>query len=184
MSGHKYYDLSSDDESDGVGGHHHDDDASYYSSGDESDDDDFGMLLDDNDHDHDARNAAASQRMMSGQDPLWGRTIVHLDIDCFYVQVEEIERGLRHSGRPIPPLAIGQKHIIVSKCILIGVCLYGQMIMGSILEYSHLCAFFRSFRNTFPSLSVQLPGAILGRQEASIQTRGSRDVSHPSDRRW
>jgi hypothetical protein len=91
MSGHKYYDLSSDNDSDDV------------SFGSESSNDD--VFAQDN----------SSAAMISGQDPLWVRTIVHLDIDCFYVQAEEIERGLRDSGRPIPPLAIGQKHIIVSK---------------------------------------------------------------------
>jgi impB/mucB/samB family len=91
MSRNKYYDLSSDNDSDDV------------SFGSESSNDDV-FAQDD-----------SSAAMVSGQDPLWGRTIVHLDIDCFYVQAEEIERGLRDSGRPIPPLAIGQKHIIVSK---------------------------------------------------------------------
>ncbi|KAG7355978.1 impB/mucB/samB family protein [Nitzschia inconspicua] len=91
MPRHKYYDLSSDNDSD---------DASYESLS--SHDDDLGATT------------TKSSTAFSGQDPIWGRTIVHLDIDCFYVQAEEIERGLRDSGRPIPPLAIGQKHIIVT----------------------------------------------------------------------
>jgi nucleotidyltransferase/DNA polymerase involved in DNA repair len=37
---------------------------------------------------------------------------VALDVDCFYVQCEEIDRNLR--GKNPRPLAIGQKHIIVS----------------------------------------------------------------------
>jgi DNA polymerase iota len=42
---------------------------------------------------------------------LWSRCIVHLDIDCFYCQCEEIDRDLRKNPRP---MAIGQKHIIVT----------------------------------------------------------------------
>ena len=44
---------------------------------------------------------------------LWDRTILHLDVDCFYCQCEEIDRGLRNQN-VLPPLAIGQKHIIVT----------------------------------------------------------------------
>jgi hypothetical protein len=91
MSGNKYYDFASDNDVN--------EDASYGSDCESSSSED------------ECRSVVAS-----GQDPLWGRTIVHLDIDCFYVQAEEIERGLRNMGRPIPPLAIGQKHIIVSEC--------------------------------------------------------------------
>ena len=77
MATHKYYDLSSDNDSYG----------NSDSSGSSSEDD-----YDDVYHDGSAS--------ISGQDPLWGRTILHLDIDCFYVQAEEIERGLRSSGKP------------------------------------------------------------------------------------
>ena len=41
---------------------------------------------------------------------LWSRTIVHLDVDCFYCQCEEVE-GRVPRDRPV---AIGQKHIIVT----------------------------------------------------------------------
>lgn len=44
-------------------------------------------------------------------DNIWSRCILHLDIDCFYCQCEEIDRSLRDNPRP---LAIGQKHIIVT----------------------------------------------------------------------
>ena len=70
-------------------------------------------------------------------DEYWGRTIIHLDVDCFYAQAEEIDRGLRRhyqhkqlaDGRSCGfsgsidgleeeedcrPLAVGQKHIIVT----------------------------------------------------------------------
>ena len=96
MASHKYYDLSSDDN--GSYGNHYGD-SSCSSSEDDDDDNDYG----------------SSSNATNGQDPLWGRTILHLDIDCFYVQAEEIERGLRKSDKPIPPMAIGQKHIIVSE---------------------------------------------------------------------
>ncbi len=42
---------------------------------------------------------------------LWDRCILHLDVDCFYCQCEEIDRCLRNEPRP---LAIGQKHIVVT----------------------------------------------------------------------
>jgi len=56
---------------------------------------------------------------------LWDRCILHLDIDCFYCQCEEIDRNLRDNNNnnnnnnnnttePSRPLAIGQKHIIVT----------------------------------------------------------------------
>lgn len=38
------------------------------------------------------------------------RTVVHADVDCFYCQCEMIDRGLD----PKRPLAIGQKHIVVT----------------------------------------------------------------------
>ncbi|CAJ1957927.1 unnamed protein product [Cylindrotheca closterium] len=44
---------------------------------------------------------------------IWSRCILHLDIDCFYCQCEEIDRNLRANSE-IRPLAIGQKHIIVT----------------------------------------------------------------------
>ena len=42
---------------------------------------------------------------------LWSRSIVHLDVDCFYCQCEEIDGPPDYKQRP---LAIGQKHIIVT----------------------------------------------------------------------
>jgi DNA polymerase iota len=38
------------------------------------------------------------------------RTVIHLDVDCFYCQCEILDRGLD----PDRPLAIGQKHIVVT----------------------------------------------------------------------
>jgi hypothetical protein len=100
MPGNRYYDLSSDNDVN---------EDSYYESESSSSDDELVTTT------SGGGGANTTPVVVSGQDPLWGRTIVHLDIDCFYVQAEEIERGLRDSGRPIPPLAIGQKHIIVSE---------------------------------------------------------------------
>jgi hypothetical protein len=93
MTINKYYDLSSDNDSDSYGGN-----DGYNSCSSSEDDEDAGL----------------PNGIISGQDPLWRKTILHLDIDCFYVQAEEIERGLRSNGKSIPPMAIGQKHIIVS----------------------------------------------------------------------
>jgi DNA polymerase iota len=45
------------------------------------------------------------------QAPLWDRVIVHLDVDCFYCQCEEVVGPPEYRERPI---AIGQKHIIVT----------------------------------------------------------------------
>lgn len=42
---------------------------------------------------------------------LWSRSIVHLDVDCFYCQCEEIDGPPDFKERPI---AIGQKHIVVT----------------------------------------------------------------------
>ena len=89
LSGNKYFDLSSDNDSEAGG--------SFSSSDDEED-----FMTEFN---------STTLR----DDPLWGRTILHLDVDCFYLQAEEIERGLRENGKSIPPMAIGQKHIIVSE---------------------------------------------------------------------
>ncbi|KAL3923520.1 MAG: hypothetical protein SGILL_001610 [Bacillariaceae sp.] len=102
MASHKYYDLSSDNDDS------YDEDDGYSSCSSEDDGDGFQRLP--SKTNHNAKVTVTS----SGQDPLWGRTILHLDIDCFYVQAEEIQRELRKSDKPIPPMAIGQKHIIVT----------------------------------------------------------------------
>ena len=57
-------------------------------------------------------NGDMEDRPPIGSD-LWSRCILHLDIDCFYCQCEEIDRNLRQV-KPPRPLAIGQKHIIVT----------------------------------------------------------------------
>jgi nucleotidyltransferase/DNA polymerase involved in DNA repair len=89
------------------------------------------------------RNSHTIEKEHSLRDPLWGRSILHLDVDCFYCQCEEIDRHLRiaHNNVTVEngngdgdafnngttsttasnstttsqrPLAIGQKHIIVT----------------------------------------------------------------------
>jgi hypothetical protein len=87
----KYYDLSSDDN----------DTDSLISSSSSSSEEEAGH---DNDNSDDR------------DDSLWGRSILHIDIDCFYVQCEEIDRGMRDGNREEldRPLAIGQKHIVVT----------------------------------------------------------------------
>ena len=126
-----YYDLSSDSDNEG--------------DGDDDDDDD------DDDHHHVVSRSRSSSSNFSsfnnnsykssndnshrchGKDKrenssLWGRSILHVDVDCFYVQCEELDRGLRDcasnnnnsNGNASSslfserPLAIGQKHIVVT----------------------------------------------------------------------
>ena len=86
----KYYDLSSDD---------NDADSLDTSSSEEE-------------AGHDNDNNSDNDR----DDSLWSRSILHIDIDCFYVQCEEIDRGMRDGNREEldRPLAIGQKHIVVT----------------------------------------------------------------------
>lgn len=43
-------------------------------------------------------------------DEVSSRHILHLDVDCFYGQCEHIDRWIRRDR----PLAVGQKHIIVT----------------------------------------------------------------------
>jgi DNA polymerase iota len=95
----------------------------YYS--DLSDDDSADPEVSDNDeHDDDGdinncytdvqqqrKQGTTSTASTSRTDDLWGRVIVHLDVDCFYCQCEEIDGPPSYRQRP---LAIGQKHIIVT----------------------------------------------------------------------
>lgn len=105
-----YYDLSPDNSSD---------DGVSLSSDDDDDNDGGGRdnwRNDDHDNSHNNRNHVNDNNL---DDDLWGRTIIHLDVDCFYAQAEEIDRGLRrhpneHRDQPPRPLAVGQKHIIVT----------------------------------------------------------------------
>lgn len=78
------------------------------SSNSESDNDDHEWLYEAKQgHSRNGTNVRFST-LSSG---LWDRCILHLDVDCFYCQCEEIDRSLRNEPRP---LAIGQKHIIVT----------------------------------------------------------------------
>jgi DNA polymerase iota len=71
------------------------------------DDDEFDVS-----HQHNHSGACSTTDAIN-LDVIWKRSIIHLDIDCFYCQCEEIDRNLRQC-RPLRPLAIGQKHIIVT----------------------------------------------------------------------
>eukprot|EP00980_Cylindrotheca_fusiformis_P008034 scaffold1709_cov95-Cylindrotheca_fusiformis.AAC.6 len=62
------------------------------------------------DDEDDERFCSSETVAQSSDQHLWRRCIVHLDIDCFYCQCEELDRNIK-SPRP---LAIGQKHIIVT----------------------------------------------------------------------
>ena len=94
-----YSGLSSDDKSDG------DDDSIDSNDGNSS-----SLFYNTGIHASRVRSFPTAQ-----QDPVWGKTILHIDIDCFYVQCEEIDRGLKENGKSCSiPLAIGQKHIVVT----------------------------------------------------------------------
>ena len=78
-----YYDLSASD---------------YASDGDES-------------HASDNREVHFARIPSDNVDPLWNRSIVHVDVDCFYCQCEQVDGPPDYRERP---LAIGQKHIVVT----------------------------------------------------------------------
>jgi DNA polymerase iota len=86
MSRYQYYDDLSGDSSDGCG-----------SESDGGDD-----FVDESTFERDVNREDPCRRIV--------RTIVHADVDCFYCQCEMIDRGLD----PERPLAIGQKHIVVT----------------------------------------------------------------------
>lgn len=103
---------------------------------------------------------------------LWARSILYLDIDCFYCQCEEIDRDLR-GQKPLRPLAIGQKHIIVTcnyearkfgvkKLQLrehaIAACPELWIVEGSDLESyrRHSRAVYESFRSCLQEISSDL----------------------------
>eukprot|EP00536_Pseudo-nitzschia_multiseries_P016923 jgi/Psemu1/223052/e_gw1.1289.6.1 len=110
-----YYDLSSEDnDSDGQGSS-------------SSSEEEYG------DHGHNegpTRRRESSSSAQNGNNvkdnALWERSILHIDVDCFYVQCEELDRGLRNDWQEQRhrqqqqqqqqqrPLAIGQKHIVVT----------------------------------------------------------------------
>jgi len=79
---------------------------SYYelSSSDRSGDDES----DQSDKDMDQCSKTPSD---NPQHHLWSRSIVHIDVDCFYCQCEQVDGPPDYRKRP---LAIGQKHIIVT----------------------------------------------------------------------
>lgn len=66
---------------------------------------------DDDDDDDDDEREEAEEEERSAASNLWSQCIVHLDVDCFYCQCEEVDGPPDYKERPI---AIGQKHIIVT----------------------------------------------------------------------
>lgn len=65
-----------------------------------------GIMDDNNEHDTSTNNGNHGVSLS----PQLDNVILHLDIDCFYCQCEHLDRKLPSSR----PLAIGQKHIIVT----------------------------------------------------------------------
>ena len=103
---------------------------------------------------------------------IWSRTIIHLDIDCFYCQCEEIDRNLRHENPP-RPLAIGQKHIIVTSTYearkygvkklqtreaAMAACPHLWIVEGSDLEHyrKHSRAVYEAFRGGLQDITNEL----------------------------
>jgi DNA polymerase iota len=89
--------------------------ASYYeglsgdsSSSDDNDEEESDIDIEDaDDNDNDERKSPATNKSSGASKT---RCILHLDVDCFYGQCEHIDRGIPKDR----PLAIGQKHIIVT----------------------------------------------------------------------
>mmetsp|Transcript_12180 Transcript_12180/g.17859 ORF Transcript_12180/g.17859 Transcript_12180/m.17859 type:complete len:317 (-) Transcript_12180:1392-2342(-) len=99
---------------------------------------------------------------------LWDRIVVHLDVDCFYCQCEEIDGPPHYKDRP---LAIGQKHIIVtsnyvarsygvkklqSREAAYAACPSLLILEGSDLEHyrRHSRKIYMAFRDTFENLAL------------------------------
>ncbi|CAB9512816.1 DNA polymerase IV [Seminavis robusta] len=89
---------------------------SYYSdlsadssSGDDESDNDFHLGMPKERQEQQSFSTANDTTSRMKETPL-NSVIVHLDIDCFYCQCEHLDRKLP----PSRPLAIGQKHIIVT----------------------------------------------------------------------
>lgn len=102
---------------------------------------------------------------------LWSRCILHLDIDCFYCQCEELDRNLT-AGRP---LAIGQKHIIVTcnyearrygvkklqlRESAMAACPHLWIVEGSdLLQYKrHSRKVYEAFRLALEEIAAEIPG--------------------------
>jgi DNA polymerase iota len=78
---------------------YHNDDCGYSSSSSSSVDSDHGI-----------NNIICANGSVKKSDNLLERTVLHLDVDCFYCQCHEIERPELQNI----PFAVGQKHIIVT----------------------------------------------------------------------
>jgi hypothetical protein len=139
---------------------------SYYggdSSSDESENDAYTS------HNSSSTSILGGER----EDSHWARSLLYLAmIDCFYCQCEEIDRDLR-AQKPLRPLAIGQKHIIVTcnyearKCGVkklqlrehaMAACPELWIVEGSDLESyrRHSRAVYESFRSCLQEISSEL----------------------------
>jgi DNA polymerase iota len=113
----------------------------------------------------------------------WNRSILYLDIDCFYCQCEEIDRNLKEQTPP-RPLAIGQKHIIVTcnyearkygvkklqlRETAMAACPDLWIVEGSDLENyrRHSRAVYESFRSGLQEIALELQG----KEQASINIK-------------
>jgi DNA polymerase iota len=89
-------------------------DGDYYGSDSSSSSSEEEFNVDDFQGEGASKPASNSNDPVSQQpkpsSSLWSRTILHLDVDCFYAQCEELE----HPEYKHRPIAIGQKHIIVT----------------------------------------------------------------------
>lgn len=94
MSGYRYYDDLSGDSSDGGESHSDEEEAHCFDSVES-----FGL----------PRTKRRSSQFEDDDDDT-DRSIVHADVDCFYCQCEMLDR----SQDPSRPLAIKQKHIVVT----------------------------------------------------------------------
>ena len=97
---------------------------------------------------------------------------MYLQIDCFYCQCEEIDRNLRQENPP-RPIAVGQKHIIVtsnyearkygvkklqSRESAMAACPQLWIVEGSDLEHyrRHSRAVYEAFRDGLRDITKEL----------------------------
>lgn len=139
---------------------------SYYdlSASDYASEEDDESQASDNREDHFARIPS------DNIDHLWTRSIVHVDVDCFYCQCEQVDGPPDYRERP---LAIGQKHIVVtcnylaralgvkklqSKIDAVRICPSLLILDGSDLERyrRHSRNIYLNFRNEIKSMANDL----------------------------
>ena len=102
---------------------------SYYdlSASDYASEEDDESQASDNREDHFARIPS------DNIDHLWTRSIVHVDVDCFYCQCEQVDGPPDYRERP---LAIGQKHIVVT-CNYLARAIVHPSAIDCVKDYLH-----------------------------------------------